>query len=245
MKVLFNSILLISLQMTATFARVYAQPTNISTNTTYTQTSNNTVTFNTDISGYFSANGLTASSPALLFPDNAVVQAYGLDPGNCQQQFGPFGPICSNYRFKCQAILPGGLSNSQLAFDLVDLNAVFLHKKDDPPGTCYLTPYTDAAGQPVLGISVIVSYESSVGVSDRIGTMGWFAVLSGGAKALIPGNCMTLSLQYNPRAGDPASFTWGDGANALQSIFQMLAVGNADEPAQVTAATCAVFETPL
>jgi len=186
---------------------------------------------------------MNADSPALLFPDNGVVQAYGLDPGNCVTQTAPFGAVCINYRFKCQALLPAStLSNTSAVFNLVDLNALYLHKPDDTPGTCYLSPYLDAGGQSVLGLSAIVTYEPKVGVADRIGTMGWYSVLAGGAKALKQGNCISFAVQYNPRPGDPVSFTWGDGTTILQDVFQLIAVGNADEPVQVNGVSGGVFE---
>ena len=220
-----------------------AAMTNISTATRYTQTPNSTVIFRMDISSYFSSNGMNANSPALLFPDNGVVQAYGLDPGNCILQVSPFGSVCINYRFRCEALLPASTwSNSSVVFDLVDLNALFLRKSDDPPGTCYLSPYMNAAGQMVLGITAIVTYEPQLGVADRIGTMGWYSVLAEGAKALQPGNCITFAVEYNPRPGDPVSFTWGDGTTILQDVFQLIAVGNAVEPVQVNGVSAGVFE---
>jgi hypothetical protein len=129
-----------------------------------------------------------------------------------------------------------------VVFDLVDLNALFLRKSDDPPGTCYLSPYMNAAGQMVLGITAIVTYEPQLGVADRIGTMGWYSVLAEGAKALQPGNCITFAVEYNPRPGDPVSFTWGDGTTILQDVFQLIAVGNAVEPVQVNGVSAGVFE---
>jgi len=219
-----------------------AQLTNISTDTRYTQTAASTVIFRMDISSYFSSNGMDVNSPAMLFPDNGVVQAYGLDPGNCIEQIAPFGSICINYRFKCEALLPGStLSNTSAVFDLIDLNALFLRKSGDPPGTCYLSPYMDAGGQLLLGITAIVTYEPQLGVADRIGTMGWYSVLAGGAKALKPGNCISFAVQYNPRPGDPVSFMWGDGTTTLENVFQLIAVGNADEPVQVTGVSGGVF----
>lgn len=216
---------------------------NISVNTAYTQTAGSTIIFRMDISSYFSANGMNANTPALLFPDNGVVQAYGLDPGNCVQQIAPFGPVCMNYRFTCQALVPASTySNSSAAFDLIDLNALYLRKPDDTPGTCYLSPYMNSNGQPVLGITAYVTYEPQLGMADRIGTMGWFSVLAGGAKALTPGNYILFSVSYNPRPGDPPSFTWGDGANPLQNIFQLIAVGNADEPVQVSGTNGGVYD---
>ena len=217
--------------------------TNISTQSSYAQDNRTTVIFRMDISSYFSANGMNVGTSALLFPDNGVIQAYGLDPGTCQQHIGPFGPICTNYRFICQAMLPASnLSNTHAVFNLIDLNALYLHNEDDPPGTCYLTPYQDGNGQSVLGVSAIVTYEPQFGVADRIGTMGWFAVLSGGAKALVPGNCISFAIAYNPHPGDPGSFTWGDGTTILQDVFQLIAVGNADEPVQVSGVSGGVFQ---
>jgi len=243
MKPTIYMILLAALVATG-FANTDAQLTNISADTSYTQTATSTVIFQMDISSYFSSNGMTVSSPVLLFPDNGVVQAYGLDPGNCVQLIEPLGTICTNYRFRCQAVLTASrLSNTSVAFDLIDLNALYLHKPDDPAGTCYLAPYMDGGGQSVLGISAIVTYEPQFAVADRIGTMGWYAVLGRGAKALQPGNCISFTVQYNPRPGDPPSFAWGDGTNTLQNIFQLIAVGNADEPVQVNGVNAGVFET--
>jgi hypothetical protein len=158
------------------------------------------VIFRMDISSYFSSNGMNANSPALLFPDNGVVQAYGLDPGNCILQVSPFGSVCINYRFRCEALLPASTwSNSSVVFDLVDLNALFLRKSDDPPGTCYLSPYMNAAGQMVLGITAIVTYEPQLGVADRIGTMGWYSVLAEGAKRF--SRAIALRLRWNTTPG--------------------------------------------
>jgi hypothetical protein len=72
--------------------------------------------------------------------------------------------------------------------------------------------------------------------------MGWYAVLGEGAKALTSGNGIWFAVQYNPRPGDPTSFTWGDGTTILQNVFQLIAVGNAYEPVQVSGVNLGVFE---
>ena len=189
---------------------------------------------------YFQQNNITTGAP---FPDNGILQAYGLDPGNCVVQFiPPNNFICTNYRFLCSAVQTDGFSNSALTFYLFDLNALMYNRPDDPPGTCYLSPYTNQNGTPVLGLLAVMAYRTQRFVADPSSTMGWFSVLAGGSAAMNTNSgYISFLIRYNPRPGDPTSFVFGDNITTLNNVFTLTNVGNANEPVSVNGVSGGVF----